>query len=121
MKQHGLYLILLAVLFSGAFLRVYRLGDPSMSADNLAFIGYCQKTEHAREVFSEWPRLQAYGHLPFAPACARFTLDLFGLEVTHFSVRLSSALWGVLGILGVFVLGLVLRQPALGLLLSALL
>lgn len=94
------------ILVGGTFLRLYQLGAASMGSDMLAFMTCCNNTASAAEIFEKWEQLQPYGHLPFVPASTQWLIKLLNLEVSHFSVRLAPALWGVLSIPAALGLGL---------------
>ena len=116
-RSRALFILAIIIMVGGGF-RFYQLGEPSMQADHLSFLTFCRQTQNSGELLNRWEKLQGYGHLPFAPVSTKAVIEVFGLELNHFSVRLSSALWGTAAIPAAFLLGLILHSGALGLILA---
>jgi hypothetical protein len=73
-----------------------RLGDAALRADTITFWNICSQPLSMRGIFQNWTQLGHTGHFPFPNAVIRGFLDLFQLPLTHFTLRLPSALWGTL-------------------------
>jgi len=90
---------------AGAYLRLSQLGDSALRADTITFFKICQQDLSALDIFRHWLELGHVNQLPFANAFAKWLIDVLGVPVTHFSVRLPSALWGMLCLVAGFFVG----------------
>jgi 4-amino-4-deoxy-L-arabinose transferase-like glycosyltransferase len=109
------------VLAVGAYFRLARLGVPALRADTITFWNICNSGLSAREIFRDWISLGHTGHFPFANSFIRGFLDFFGLPLTHFTLRLPSALWGTATIPAVYGLARCFTGRPVALLAAALL
>lgn len=104
-RLHRLWPLLL-VLGAGTFFRLYHVEAPAFRADTILFYNLTRHVDGAMTMFSQWLQLMGISaQLPFPMAATEFFLNLFGLETTHFTVRLPSVLWGVGALLAAWCFG----------------
>ena len=115
------WLLLLALLSLGAWLRVAGLDDCAFQMDNVDFLTPILRGFTPGQIISKWTQLPITGidHLPFPLAFTALFLNLFHLPFTFQNVMLPSAVWGLLTILAAHGLGCAVRGRRLGLLLAA--
>lgn len=112
---------LLLIMAVGACFRLAWLDRPALRADTLEFWRICQQTRSFGQVMADWDKLlPGSGQLPFPVAWTKGFLNVFHLPLTHFTLRLPAALWGILAIPAAYLLGLRLRGVRLGIWLAAL-
>lgn len=114
---------LLAILGVAAYFRLSDLGLASLRADTITFWNICsQPAVSAGDIFRNWLQLMGIsGQFPFPMAFTKGFLDVFNLPVTHVTLRLPSALWGVLSVLFAYAAGRAMGSVWHGLCLALLL
>ena len=100
----GLALVLIVALAAG--FRLYHLGVPAFRADTIIFYQLCHQPESGWYIFTHWTLL---GHFPFPMAITKGFIDIFHLPITDFMIRLPNAVFGILTVLDMYLLG---RQMA---------
>ena len=104
----GVALVLVVALAAG--LRLFDLGVPSFRADTMLFFDICHRPVSGWVVFTQWMELMGRtSQLPFSLAITKLFIDIFHLAPTAFMIRLPNALFGILTVLGMYMLG---RQMA---------
>lgn len=116
-------ILLIIVICIAAFFRLYRLGEPAFRADTMVFMDFARQPIGIGEFFTQWTStlgLQKTGQFPFAVAWMKLFLNVTGVPLTPFMIRLPSALWGILAVLAVYGCGRVLAGNGFALFLAAL-
>ncbi len=97
---------LFLVLAVASFFRFYHLAEPAFRADTILFYNITRQVQGAWTIMSKWLQLMGISaQLPFPMAFVEGFLNIFGLEPTHFTTRLPSALWGVGSVAAAWALG----------------
>ncbi len=110
---------LFVVVMIAAGLRLYHLGVPSFRADTMIFFDFCHRPITAWAIFSQWLDLMGKSaQFPFPVAITKYFIDVLHLSPTAFMIRLPNALFGILTVLGMYMLGRQLAGRAFGLLLA---
>lgn len=115
-----MYAALLLVVLVGSYFRLVRLERQALRADTIHFWNICRSNITAWQVVTEWKRLPV-GQPPLPLAVTKLYIDVLGLPVNHFTLRLPSALFGILAIPVMFLVGRRLGSDYLGLVLALLL
>jgi len=113
--------VLLLITAVGAYFRLVRLGDCPLRADSITFWNICRQNLSAGQIFEQWLTLGHTNQYPLANAFAKWLIDLLGLGVTLFSVRLSCALTGIVTVPVAYGLGRTIGGRRVGIVLAALL
>jgi len=112
---------LAAIIAGGAFFRLAYLGMSALRADTITFWNICGRPITLGAIFGDWLKLMGVtGQFPFPMAFTKWFLDVFHLPLTFFTLRLPSALWGILTVGLAFGLGRALAGVKAGLLLALL-
>ena len=112
-------LVILLVLAVAAFFRLSQLGDSPFRPDTMLFFDMCRRPVGAWAIFSQWLDLLGQtAQFPFSMAITKLFIDVFHLEPTAFVIRLPNAVFGVLTVLGMYMVGRQLAGRAFGLLLA---
>lgn len=116
-------LALCGILVVAAAFRLIGLGDSAFRSDTIEFWKICnQPNLSIADVFSHWMELMGLsGQLPFAVAAAKALINLGHLPTTAFTVRLISALWGVMTVGAAYQAGRALGGRRVGLTMALLL
>ena len=118
-KMKKINVILLLILILGSFLRIYDLGTESFWIDEAITASASQKEPSfiinniytRAALFSEFK--MGSGEMPLHYVLASYWTKIFGLS--EFKFRLFSALFGVLSIYMIFVVGKMMFNPKVGL------
>ena len=111
--------LLALIVLVGALFRLYDLGGCALHSDGLNFWRICQQDVSAKDIFNNWMKLMGLSaQFPFAVSAAKFVIDVLHLPVTFFSIRLSSALWGIATVVSAFFVGKQFRDKWLGLVMA---
>lgn len=113
---------LLLVLSLAVILRLHNLGGPAFRADTMLFPGVCRQPISAWTLFVDW--LQVLGNtaqFPFSMAFTKFCIDFFHLPPSAFFIRLPNAIFGILTVVAMYMLGRQLAGRRCGLFLALLL
>lgn len=127
-------LLLIIVIFTAAFFRLYQLGESAFRADTMIFMDFARQPVSPGDFFTKWTTtlgMQKTGQFPFAAAWMKLVLNVTrlggafseawaGAQPTPFMVRLPSALWGIFAVLAIYGCGRVLAGNAFALFLAAL-
>ncbi|MEI7435380.1 MAG: hypothetical protein WCL16_01075 [bacterium] len=105
---------------TGAYLRLVRLDDCALRADTITFWSICHSNLGPWDIVEKWKEL-GIGHPPFTLIAIKWTIDTFGLPVTHASLRIVPVIFGILCIPVMFLIGRRIGGRGLGVLLAALL
>ena len=111
---HRIFWGVLFVTLIATFFRLYDLGTAALRADTICLWNICSSDMSPTQIFSNWMQLVGGGQFPFPAAIMKGFLDLFHLPVTHFTVRLPSALWGIACTPLAFLVGKKLKGNGLG-------
>lgn len=110
-------LVLVVALAAG--FRLFHLGVSAFRADTMTFFDICQRPESGWVVFTQWTELLGRtAQLPFPLAITKCFIDVLHLPATAFMIRLPNALFGILTVLGMYMLGRQLAGRLFGLLLA---
>jgi len=111
--------LLVIVICIAAFFRLYHLGVPAFRADTIHFFNFCHQPLGGWVIFTQWMELMGpSAQLPFPVAITKCFIDLLHLPPTAFVIRLPNALFGILTVLGMYMLGRQMAGRAFGLLLA---
>jgi len=109
-RTKWLFIALVLVVALAAGLRLYHLGVPSFRADTMIFFDMCHRPVSGWAIFTHWIELVGRtSQFPLAPAIAKCFIDVLHLAPTAFMIRLPSALFGILTVIAMYMLG---RQMA---------
>lgn len=101
-----LWIPFLLALSAAAFFRLYHLAEPAFRADTILFYNITRQVDGAWTIMSQWLQLMGISaQLPFPMAFTEGFLNVFGLEPTHFTLRLPAALWGLAATVAAWFLG----------------
>ena len=113
----GVALVLVVALAAG--LRLFDLGVSSFRADTMLFFDICHRPVSAWVVFTQWMELMGRtAQFPFSLAITKLFIDVFHLAPTAFMIRLPNALFGILTVLGMYMLGRQMAGRIFGLVLA---
>src|ERR1051326_4193562 len=121
LKNHraSVLVALLLIVGLGAYFRLADLGLAAFRADEGFFWDIFQMKHTPGEIFDKWMELQGLsGQFPFSAAFTKWFVQFFGLPVTHFTVRVPSALWGIVTILAAYGAGRAFGGTTFGLALA---
>lgn len=110
-------LVLVVALAAG--FRLYHLGVPSFRADTIHFFDFCHRPLSGWVIFIQWMELMGRSsQFPFPVAITKCFVDVLHLTPTAFMIRLPSALFGILTVMGMYMLGRQMAGRAFGLILA---
>lgn len=110
-------LVFIVALAAG--FRLYHLGVPAFGADTMHFFDFCHRPLSGWVIFTQWMELMGRtSQLPFSVAITKCFIDILHLAPTDFMIRLPSALFGILTVLSMYMLGRQLAGRSFGLLLA---
>lgn len=102
-----------------AGLRLFDLGVPAFGADTMNFFDICHRPLSGWVIFTQWMELMGRtAQLPFPLAITKCFIDVLHLAPTDFMIRLPSALFGILTVMGMYLLGCQMAGRSFGLLLA---
>jgi len=118
-RSRWLNAALIVVIVIAAGFRLYHLGVPSFRADTMIFFDLCQRSQSAWAIFTQWLSLMgSSAQFPFPVAITKCFIDVLHLPLNAFMIRLPHALFGILTVLGMYMLGRQLAGRAFGVLLA---
>jgi len=95
--------VLLVIIAVAMWFRLWHLGDAALRADTITFWTIFQRELSWGDYFTKWLEIMGIsGQFPFSMVFSKAFLDVFQLDLTHFTIRLPSALWGVLAVFCAF-------------------
>ncbi|MBU4201488.1 MAG: hypothetical protein KKE37_02725 [Verrucomicrobia bacterium] len=101
-------LVFIVALAAG--FRLYHLGVSSFRADTMLFFDICHRPVSGWVVFTQWMELMGRtAQFPFSLAITKLFIDVFHLAPTAFIIRLPNAVFGILMVWCMYLLG---RQMA---------
>jgi 4-amino-4-deoxy-L-arabinose transferase-like glycosyltransferase len=112
-------ILLLLIILIAAFFRLYRLGDVSLRADTINFWTVCHSPMSAVDVVRNW-KTMGLDHPPFTLVLIKFLYQVTGAPVTHFTIHLVPALFGIATVPILFLCGRRFGGNGLGLFCAAL-
>ncbi|MFH0954262.1 MAG: hypothetical protein V1873_08030 [Verrucomicrobiota bacterium] len=116
----GYLLALLLLVLLGAYLRLVRLDEYSLRADTINFWTICHSPLTAGDIIRKWGEL-GLDHPPFTLVAIKGMIDTFRLPVTHATLAVLPAVFGILCIPVLFLVGLRIGGRGFGLVLAGLL
>ena len=108
---------MLGAIAAGAWFRLHNLGEAALRADTIHFWFVCHMDISAWQVVTKWTEL-GVGQLPLPLAITKLLIDVFHLPVTHFTIRLPNALFGIALIPVMFAIGRRLINDRVGVVLA---
>lgn len=112
--------LLLAILALGSYARLVSLDDISLRGDSLHFWTICRAPDlTAWDTVTQWEQM-GVGQPPLPLTVTRWYIDAFNLPVTFFTIRLPSAIFGILAIPVMYAIGVGMAGLCGGLLLALL-
>ncbi|MFH1477943.1 MAG: hypothetical protein ABIH24_10720 [Verrucomicrobiota bacterium] len=117
-KWMGLALVMIMALAAG--LRLYHLGVPSFRADTMHFFDFCHRPLGAWAIFTQWMELMGgtSSQMPFSVAITKCFIDVLHLTPTAFMIRLPNAVFGILMVGSMYLLGRQMAGRVFGLVLA---
>lgn len=122
-KSRGIFIsVFVFVILTSVVFRIYKLGAPPFRADTMLFRQICASQISAWTLFGDWLNvLGKTAQFPFSMAFTKFCMDFFHLPINDFIVRLPNALFGILTVGAMYMLGRQLAGRRFGLFLALLL
>lgn len=107
------------VVALAAGFRLFHLGDATFGGDTMHFFDLCHRPLSGWVIFTQWMELMGpTAQFPFSLAITKWFIDVLHLAPTDFIIRFPNALFGILTVLGMYMLGRQMAGRPFGLLLA---
>lgn len=113
------FIALALIVALAAAMRLYHLGVPAFRADTIMFYDLCHRPISGWVIFTQWMELLGRtGQFPFSLAMTKCFIDIFHLVPTAFMIRLPNAVFGILTVWSMYLLGRQMAGRVFGLVLA---